>query len=85
MGLSESLSMLDQQEIIHMSMVIMPMQLRKYGALMHPNHTGDASLAADHGWGTEYLIPSDTHKMNITGMPGDSLFSGGPEGNGEAS
>eukprot|EP00957_Ditylum_brightwellii_P210971 15365615-Ditylum_brightwellii.AAC.3 len=45
---------------------------------------GDAPLAADHDWGVEYLIPPVTHKMNNTGIPVDSLFSGGPEGNGKA-
>eukprot|EP00957_Ditylum_brightwellii_P211294 15366011-Ditylum_brightwellii.AAC.1 len=42
---------------------------------------GDDPLVVDHDWGAKYLNPSVFCKMNITGVPGDYLFSEGSERN----
>lgn len=40
-------------------------------------------LASDHEWRAEKLIPSGSHRMNVTGVPGESLYSGGIDGIGQ--
>ena len=43
---------------------------------------GQAPSASDQEFNTEHLIPSVTHRMNITGNTGGSLYSNGNEGGG---
>ena len=38
--------------------------------------------AADHDWRAEKIVPSVTHRMNLTKTAGDLLFGGGESGNG---
>ena len=46
---------------------------------------GDTNQAADHNWGCDKLTPSVRLQMNIGKDPAESLFSGGPQGNGKIS
>ena len=43
---------------------------------------GDAPKAADHDFCCERVIPTVIHRMNISRDPGESLYSGRPDGNG---
>ena len=45
---------------------------------------GAKPLALDHNFHNERVVPSAIHNMNISGNPGDSLYSGGPDGNGRS-
>ena len=40
---------------------------------------GQVLGASDHDFNTEHLIPSETHRMNITSDTGDYIYSGGEE------
>ena len=44
---------------------------------------GTNVVAADHDFSCEKLTPSVTLRMNLTETPGESLFSGGKDGNGK--